>query len=134
MRYEIEPDVTDEALNELFASAWDGHEQREFGPILSRSLTYVCAYSSHRLVGFVDVAWDGGVHGFVLDTTVARDCQRRGIGTELMRQAARTAFARGIEWLHVDFEERLQCFYQCCGYQPTKAGLLHRNWRNREMP
>jgi ribosomal protein S18 acetylase RimI-like enzyme len=133
VEYRIEPRVADGELNELFASAWENHVERGFGPVLERSLTYVCAFARTRLVGFANVAWDGGVHGFILDTTVHREYQRRGIGTELVRQAARVAAERGLEWLHVDYEARLQSFYRGCGFRKTEAGLLKlRNGVNQE--
>jgi len=49
---------------------------------------YIAAFDGTQLVGFVNVAWDGGVTGFLLDTTVHRDHQRRGIGSALLREAA----------------------------------------------
>jgi hypothetical protein len=36
------------------------------------SLGWVCARRGAELAGFVSVAWDGGVHAFILDTLVAR--------------------------------------------------------------
>ncbi len=123
--YKIEPEVSDGNLNALFTLAWENRSEREFGPELRRSLTYICAFDDSDLVGFVNVAWDGGVHGFILDTTVHPEYQRVGIGTELMRGAARTAAERGIEWLHVDFEPHLLPFYRTCGYRKTEAGLLN---------
>jgi GNAT superfamily N-acetyltransferase len=125
IRYELSPPVSNEALNTLFAAAWENHTESDFAPILSRSLVYVCAYDTDRLIGFVNVAWDGGIHAFLLDTTVHPDVQRRGIATELVSQAAAAAKARGIEWLHVDFEPHLLQFYRGCGFQPTEAGLMH---------
>jgi ribosomal protein S18 acetylase RimI-like enzyme len=78
------------------------------------------------LVGFVNVAWDGGDHAFLLDTKVASDNQRRGIATALVGHATRHAKAAGCEWLHVDFEEHLASFYlDACGFRPTGAGLIH---------
>jgi ribosomal protein S18 acetylase RimI-like enzyme len=78
------------------------------------------------LVGFVNVAWDGGDHAFLLDPKVRSDCQRRGIGTELISRAAARSRAAGCEWLHVDFEARLEQFYLgACGFRPTPAGLIH---------
>jgi GNAT superfamily N-acetyltransferase len=124
VRYEVEPKVPDAALDELFASAWDGARPRASGALLAQSLTYIGAFDGARLVGFVNVAWDGGIHGFILDTTVHRAYQRRGIGTKLMRKAAEVSRHRGIEWLHVDFEPRWEKFYRGCGYRPTEAGLL----------
>jgi GNAT superfamily N-acetyltransferase len=129
--YRIEPDVSDRSLNDLFASAWKDHAERKFESVLGRSLTYICAFEGLLLVGFVNVAWDGGIHGFILDTTVRRDYQRKGIGTELMRRAAKIAAIRGIEWLHVDYEPYLETFYTGCGYRRTAAGLL--NLRDRDV-
>ena len=78
------------------------------------------------LVGFVNVAWDGGDHAFLLDTKVAAEHQRQGIGTSLACHAAAHAKAAGCEWLHVDFEEHLAAFYfDACGFRPTTAGLIH---------
>ena len=71
------------------------------------------------------MAWDGGIHGFILDTTVHREFQRRGIGAELMKRAAKSAAERGIEWLHVDYEPHLTAFYCGCGYRKTESGLLN---------
>ena len=123
--YASNPAVTNEALIELFANAWPApREPREFAPVLEQSLGYVCAYRQGRLIGFVNVAWDGGHHAFLLDPTVRSEYQRRGIGTELVRRAAELARAKGTEWLHVDYEPRLAEFYQKCGFRKTDAGLL----------
>ena len=78
------------------------------------------------LVGFVNVAWDGGDHAFLLDTKVAGEQQRQGIATALVAAAAWHAKAAGCEWLHVDFEERLAPFYfDACGFRSTSAGLIY---------
>jgi len=122
--YRVSPPVAHVDLKALFTAAWPVHSPRDFQPVLSRSLTYVCAYAGLRLVGFVNVAWDGGIHGFVLDTTVHPDWRRRGIGRELVRKAATLALERGLEWLHVDYEPTLESFYQSCGFKRTAAGIL----------
>ncbi|MFZ0251094.1 MAG: GNAT family N-acetyltransferase [Acidimicrobiales bacterium] len=89
------------------------------------SLGWVCALDEHRLVGFVNVAWDGGVHAFVVDTVVERGRRHRGIGQGLLRVAERESRAAGCEWLHVDFGEEQRGFYVgSCGFTPTQAGLL----------
>lgn len=124
IEYRISPVIDDAELNRLFAAAWPGHLGRAFAPVLARSLTYFCAYENGRLVGFVNVAWDGGLHAFLLDTTVAPDCRHQGIGSELVRRAAKAASEAGVEWLHVDYEERLDAFYNNCGFRPTKAGIM----------
>jgi ribosomal protein S18 acetylase RimI-like enzyme len=80
--------------------------------ILDRSLAYICAFPGERLVGFVNLAWDGGIHAFILDTTVHPDMRRLGIGSELLKHATAVAHKQGIEWLHVDFEPHLTSFYR----------------------
>lgn len=113
------------ALGRLREAAWgepdDGHR---WPAVLTRSLTWVTAHDRERLVGFVNVAWDGGAHAFLLDTSVYPDAQRRGIGSGLVREAVQAARAEGAHWLHVDFEPHLAGFYAACGFQPTAAGLL----------
>lgn len=122
--YRANPAVSSGELDELFAASWSEHSHRDFAPILERSLVYVCAYRGRALAGFVNVAWDGGVHAFILDTTVHPNLRRRGIGRQLVRRAAREARDRGAEWLHVDYEPRLRGFYRQCGFRFTEAGLM----------
>jgi len=117
------PPVTSDDLNSLFASSWEGHQRRDFGAVLRRSLVYFTAHHNGRLIGFVNVAWDGGVHGFLLDTTVHPDFRRGGIGLSLLRAAKAAAFDAGLEWLHVDCEPELAPFYEAAGFGPTAAGV-----------
>ncbi|BCJ55465.1 N-acetyltransferase [Actinoplanes sp. NBRC 14428] len=89
------------------------------------SLGWVCGYAGERLVGFVNVPWDGGEHAFLVDTVVAADVRGAGVGTRLVATAAAAARRAGCHWLHVDFLPELSAFYlQACGFRPTAAGLL----------
>jgi len=89
------------------------------------SLGWVCAFEAARLIGFVNVAWDGGAHAFVVDTVVDRARRHAGVGRGLLDVATRESRAAGCDWLHVDFEEELREFYVgACGFAPTSAGLI----------
>ncbi|MGH3682078.1 MAG: GNAT family N-acetyltransferase [Natronosporangium sp.] len=91
------------------------------------SLGWVCARARQdsALVGFVNVAWDGAAHAFILDTVVAADAQRQGIGVQLIAVAGEHARAAGCGWLHVDFGADLSGFYlDACGFTSTHAGLI----------
>ena len=118
-----DPPVEEDALNGLFRAAWNLHRKRDFRKSLRHSLAYFVARDSDRLIGFVNVAWDGDQHAFLLDVTVHPSVQRQGIGTRLLVEAAEAARQRGCEWLHVDFEPELDPFYRKAGYRPTAAGL-----------
>ena len=91
------------------------------------SLGWVVAFLPNgEAVGFVNVAWDGCDHAFLIDTKVRVDLQHNGIGTELVRVATREAKRSGCEWLHVDYTEPLTRFYEdACGFRPTVASLIH---------
>src|ERR1700722_5634927 len=51
-----------------------------------------------EVAGFVNVAWDGCNHAFLLDTKTRVDLQHNGIGTELVRVATFEAKRAGCEW------------------------------------
>ena len=116
-------------LNALHAEAF-AHRVLEddwVAQVERHSLGWVCARDGDggALVGFVNVAWDGGVHAFILDTMVRARAARQGIGTQLVAIATAEARAAGCEWLHVDFEDHLRAFYfRACRFTPTNAGLI----------
>lgn len=119
-RAELRP----EDLQGLFASAWAGHGKPGYDNVLARSFSWITAHDEARLVGFVNIAWDGSVHFFLLDTTVHPDYQRRGIGASLVRRAIDTCDAHG-EWLHVDSDkELLERLYFPAGFSPANAGTI----------
>lgn len=125
IEYRLSPEVGGDDLHALLAEAWPDRNRRvDFEPVFRRSLGWVCAYRSGELVGFVNVAWDGGAHAFLLDTTVRSDCRRQGIGRRLVRLAEGLARDRCVEWLHVDFTPELELFYRKCGFRASKAGLI----------
>lgn len=120
-------DVGNDALNALHTEGFGGPVARidRRGRLERHSLGWVCARDGGVLVGFVNVAWGGGVHAFVLDTVVAERCRGGGVGTSLVRLAAERSRAAGCQWLHVDFEERLRAFYvDAGGFRTTAAGLI----------
>ncbi|MFE7590996.1 GNAT family N-acetyltransferase [Kitasatospora sp. NPDC057512] len=121
--------LADPELDALHAEAF-GHPV-ESGGWLARlerhSLGWVTARhaADGALLGFVNLAWDGGTHAFLLDTAVSPGSQRQGVATRLVAEAAAGARAAGCAWLHVDFEPHLRPFYlDACGLRPTDAGLL----------
>lgn len=119
-----DPFPADEAMQRLWQVAWGDAGPDSFQPLLARSLAHVGAYDGEKLLGFVNVAWDGGIHAFILDTCVDPHYRRQGIALRLVERAAELARARGAEWLHVDFEPHLEGFYRQAGFGPTAAGLM----------
>lgn len=125
IEYRVNPSVTNAELDQLYAVSWPHHRAPyDFRPELERSLVFAGAYDGDELIGFVRLAWDGGVHTFLLEPTVHPAFRRRGIGRSLVERAVAVARERGMEWVHVDYEPHLHAFYRACGFTPTDAGLL----------
>ena len=127
VRFAWRAEATDNELVTLTRSYGGAAQAGWWDRIRPHSLGWVTARNSDGvLIGFVNVAWDGGDHAFLIDTKVRPDHQRRGVRTELVRIAARHAKEAGCEWMEVDFDEGLAPFYyDACGFVPTYAGLLH---------
>lgn len=118
--------LTDDELFDLVASHGGTPVPGWWDRIRPHSLGWVTArLGDGTVVGFVNVAGDGGDHAFLIDTKTRGAYQRRGVGTRVVGFAAQHAKAAGCEWLHVDFDDHLAAFYVgACGFEPTQAGLI----------
>jgi GNAT superfamily N-acetyltransferase len=129
--FEWQGDFTSAEVNALHAAAFDTRvftdEEWDWHALVHRhSLGWATARDGERLVGFVNVPWDGFVHAWIQDTMVAADAGRQGVATRLVAIAKDAARQAGCEWLHVDFDDHLRSFYiDACGFTPTNAGLIH---------
>jgi GNAT superfamily N-acetyltransferase len=120
-------DIEDAELVALTKSYGGSPDVGWWDRIRAHSLGWVTArLGDGAAAGFVNVAWDGGDHAFLIDTKVRSDLQRHGIGTQLVRIATEHAKRAGCEWLHVDYDDELMPFYAgACHFRPTPAGLIH---------
>jgi GNAT superfamily N-acetyltransferase len=122
--YRIDFPLDDDSLNALFSRAWPDHRRRSFAGVLERSLGTVTAFAHDRLIGFANLATDGGEHAFLLDPTVDPLYRGRGIGGALVLRAASIARERHCRWLHVDYEPQLERFYSRAGFRLSAAGVM----------
>jgi len=120
--------VTDAELVQLTESHGGRAVAGWWDQVRPHSLGWVTARLADRtLVGFVNVAWDGGDHAFLLDTKTEPRHQRHGVGAAMVRLATQRAEGAGCEWLHVDFNSQHRSFYRdACGFMGiSDAGLIH---------
>jgi GNAT superfamily N-acetyltransferase len=126
-QFEWRGDFANQELSALHAEAF-AHAILDLdwtSQVKAHSLGWVTARDSGKLIGFVNVAWDGDTHAFILDTIVSASRRRQGIGTWLIAVATAEARAAGCEWLHVDFDEEHGSFYlDACGFEPAAAGIM----------
>lgn len=129
--------LSDPEVVELTESHGGRAEPGWWSRVREHSLGWVTARSSSgQLVGFVNVAWDGGDHAFLIDTKTRPSHQHQGVGVAVVRRAVVGAQAAGCEWLFVDFKPALTPFYfGACGFRETPAGLIHLpDWRPEPSP
>ncbi len=126
LRIEWRTPVSDEELVELTSSHGGEPERGWWDRVRDHSLGWVTARGeAGELVGFVNVAWDGGDHAFLIDTKTRPTHQRQGVGTAVVNRAIAEARSARCRWLFVDFEPELSTFYlDACGFRSTAAGLV----------
>ena len=121
-------EFSNDTVNRLHAEAF-GHPivaDDWWGRVNRHSLGWVCARTPEDLVGFVNLAWDGALHAFILDAMVASRHRRLGIAAKILAICVREARDARCEWLHVDFGEELrELYFDTAGFMPTDAGLIN---------
>lgn len=128
IRYEWQGDFANDEVNTLHADAFEHRMFNDDWQTLTtrHSLGWVTARDGDKLVGFVNVLWDGLVHAWLQDEMVSSDARRGGIGQRLVEIARDGAKAACCEWLHVDFDDHLEPFYYgAVGFTPTNGGLFN---------
>ena len=127
LRLEWRGDLDDDELYELTRSHGGRPSRGWWDRIRPHSLGWVTARTAEgALVGFVNVAWDGGDHAILVDTKTHPDWRHRRQATAVVAMAVDRAAAAGCEVVHVDFEPAALAglYVDACGFTPTNAALL----------
>ena len=130
VNYEWRGSFENAEVNRLHAEAFEtrlySDDEWNWKDLLTKhSLGWVVARDDRRLVGLVNVVWDGFTHAWIQDTMVAKADRNRGIGAQMIEIVRSECQRSGCEWLHVDFDAHLGTFYyEACGFVPTSAGLI----------
>lgn len=101
------------------------HDESEWNWVEPCERHSLVAREGGRLVGFLNVLWDGLVHAYLEHVMVAVDSRHRGIGTGLVDTARAEAHRAGCDFLHVGFGEDHRPFYiDACGLTPVPGGII----------
>lgn len=65
IEYRCRPALTNVVLGELLEPEKPPEARQNYAEVLARSLTWIGAFDGERLIGYANVAWDGGVHAFL---------------------------------------------------------------------
>lgn len=77
----------------------------------------VSAYHKEKLVGFGRMLSDGLLHAVLFDVIVLPDYQRKGIGTEIMKQLLDKCKAHHIRDIQLFCAKNTKVFYEELGFQ-----------------
>ena len=92
--------------------------------ILEKSLSYITARQNNELIGFCNVAWDGGRHATIFDVNVHPKFRRQGVALAMMEPVPKLAKTHGVKYLHVDFDQTLEPLYSKVGFEMISAGII----------
>lgn len=122
----ISPAAIDRAqLDQLFLRGW-GAPRPHYEQVLERSFAWVTAHRDGRLLGFANVAWDGGSNYFLLDLTIDPSCADQDEIFKDMIEAAVDRCRKEGGSLRIDApDELLKSFFQPMGFKPVSAGVMN---------
>lgn len=118
------PPISRRALEDLRGAVGWNALGTQGGRFLRGLWGSAAAFDADVLLAWLGIVSDGAQHAFLVDVMVAPERQGRGIGTALVRFAARCVREQGIPLLHVDFAPELARFYERCGFRAGLAGVL----------
>lgn len=117
----------DEEVLSLYDSVgWTNYTKRPemLKAAYAASLMALGAYEDNQLVGIIRVVGDGASILYIQDIIVLPECQRRGIGKQLLLSALERYPDIYQVVLLTDDTPETTAFYQACGFQKdTDLGL-----------
>ena len=131
IRYDFDSPVSPAALADLREAVGWNRMARDLADPRLHNAFHLCAYDNERLVGYAAVVGNGVTDAYIQDVMVHPDCQRQGIGTQLMKRILARLEAEGMYMVSVIYgDAALRPFYEkfgfctmLCGQRELRPGL-----------
>ena len=112
-------------LDRLFTRVW-GAPKPNYEQVLERSFAWVLVFRGGQLLGFANVAWDGGPNYFLMDLSIDPSCAEDDQIFKGMIEAAVQRCQKEGGSVRIDApEDLLQSFFQPLGFRRVTAGVIH---------
>ena len=123
VRYEFDAPVAPEVLADLReAVGWNRMERDLADPRLLGAF-HLCAFNGSRLVGYAAVVSNGVTDAYIQDVMVHPDCQRQGVGTQLMKRILARLEEEHVYMVSVIYGNgSLRPFYEKFGFGTMLCG------------
>lgn len=123
IRYEFNAPVSPAALADLRQSVGWNRMERDLADPRLRNAFHLCAFDDEHLVGYAAVVGNGVTDAYIQDVMVHPDCQRQGVGTQLMERVLARLKGEGVYMVSVIYgEEALRPFYEKFGFYTMLCG------------
>lgn len=123
IRYAFDAPVSPAELAELRESVGWNRMERDLADPRLRNAFHLCAWDGERLIGYAAVVSNGVTDAYIQDVMVHPECQRQGVGTQLMERVLARVKAEGLYMISVVYgDEALRPFYEKFGFFTMLCG------------
>ena len=122
-RYEFNAPISPAALADLRQAVGWNRMERDLADPRLRNAFHLCAWDGERLIGYAAVVSNGVTDAYIQDVMVHPDCQKQGVGTQLMERVLARLKAEGLYMVSVIYgDEALRPFYEKFGFYTMLCG------------
>ena len=123
IRYEFDAPVSPAELAELRESVGWNRMERDLADPRLRNAFHLCALADERLIGYAAVVSNSVTDAYIQDVMVHPDCQKQGVGTQLMERVLARLKVEGLYMVSVIYgDEALRPFYEKFGFFTMLCG------------
>ena len=123
IHYEFDTPVSPAELADLRQAVGWNRMERDLADPRLRNAFHLCALADGRLIGYAAVVSNGVTDAYIQDVMVHPDCQRQGVGTQLMERVLLRLKAEGVYMVSVLYgEAELQPVYEKFGFFTMLCG------------
>jgi GNAT superfamily N-acetyltransferase len=137
LRYDAELTSVDGFYTLFESTGWNREYQlsrQELADALRNSWHVVAAYEGGRLVGIGRVVSDGILHAMVYDLITDPECQRKGIGSEILSRLVRKCREAGIRDIQLFCAWGKRSFYEHRGFRARAEDAPGMEYSSTDLP
>lgn len=124
---QLNGDVTSAEINDLMDLVMPGRKHDDFTETLKRSLGYVVVRDeTGTLIGYCNLAWDGGRHATIFDLNVHPDHRNQNFVFPMLQKLVDVAKnTPDLRYLHADFNKFRTKIAEKYGFEIIHGAIMY---------
>ena len=124
---QLNGDVTSDEINNLMDLVIPGRDHDNFTETLKRSLGYVVVRDkTGTLIGYCNLAWDGGRHATIFDLNVHPDHRNQDFVFSMLQKLVEGARnTPDLRYLHADFNKSRTKIAEKYGFEIIHGAIMY---------